>query len=499
MTDLTHEQARDFIQQSYLAEEERAALHRHLTACGDCRAYAAMHVRLLRELPLTDVRPQPTAAQAAAIRAAAGRPKSAPRLPRPVVSLAGLAALALLIVAAWLVVGAERSPLIDPLSPPTATLLAPFAPAMTATPSATPTTPAVTTPQAGAPATTPTPDPRGRFVIDTVPAPSLAGNTIGEPLQKEVVIYLPPSYDTGDRRYPVVYALLTDAFPLDRMGANLRTAMSAARQNAPTGEMIIVVPAWWTTLNTPSHFTDSPLFGNQQAFLTSDLVDYVDTHYRTLPDAASRGILGADLIGLSALMAAANDPGVFGAIYLVNPQVLAPGALEQSAYLSPTVRSAMIDLMEELLNLSPEAARSRIRSAMTAPARETGEGQRYTIAYALAFAATPDEAPRYFSYPYTDKEGPPNAAIMAQWENGLGNIPAKLQPRVAALRDLNIAISYIGSQGGPIAAQFEGPLYLSEQLTALGIPHRFKVLELSQFEDLAYEALPFFSENLASN
>jgi len=136
---------------------------------------------------------------------------------------------------------------------------------------------------------------------------------------------------------------------------------------------------------------------------------------------------------------------------------------------------------------------------MTSPARETGEGQRYAIAYALALAPTADGAPPYFSYPYTDKEGPPNAAIMAQWENGLGNIPAKLQPHVASLQDLKIAISYVKNHGGPIAERFEGPAYLSEQLTALGIPHRFKVLELSQFEDLAYEALPFFSENLASD
>ena len=51
MTNLTHQQACEAIQQTYLPEDEREALRQHLIECPECRAYAAMHINLLRETP----------------------------------------------------------------------------------------------------------------------------------------------------------------------------------------------------------------------------------------------------------------------------------------------------------------------------------------------------------------------------------------------------------------------------------------------------------------
>src|SRR5687767_8854601 len=44
--------------------------------------------------------------------------------------------------------------------------------------------------------------------IDTVPAPSLAANLLGDPAWPQVSVYLPPSYSKQPRRrYPVLYWL----------------------------------------------------------------------------------------------------------------------------------------------------------------------------------------------------------------------------------------------------------------------------------------------------
>ena len=59
MTNLTHQQARETIQQAYLPEDEREALRQHLADCAECRAYAAMHVRLHQQLPVAG-RARPT-------------------------------------------------------------------------------------------------------------------------------------------------------------------------------------------------------------------------------------------------------------------------------------------------------------------------------------------------------------------------------------------------------------------------------------------------------
>jgi len=48
----------------------------------------------------------------------------------------------------------------------------------------------------------------GRIVADTVPAPSLEGNLLGDPVRQPSFVYLPPGYDAEpDRRYPVIYLL----------------------------------------------------------------------------------------------------------------------------------------------------------------------------------------------------------------------------------------------------------------------------------------------------
>ena len=44
--------------------------------------------------------------------------------------------------------------------------------------------------------------------VDTISAPSLAGNLIGDTNRREVTVYLPPGYSKNSRkRYPVVYLL----------------------------------------------------------------------------------------------------------------------------------------------------------------------------------------------------------------------------------------------------------------------------------------------------
>ena len=47
-----------------------------------------------------------------------------------------------------------------------------------------------------------------RVVADTVPAPSLAGNLLGDLDRQPAFVYLPPDYDEEpDRRYSVIYLL----------------------------------------------------------------------------------------------------------------------------------------------------------------------------------------------------------------------------------------------------------------------------------------------------
>lgn len=477
MTNLSHEQARRWIQEAHLAEEDRLALRQHLVACDECRAYAALHVHLLRNLPLDPSRSRPTAEQRRAILAAAGGASPLRHVWRPLVSTAGMAALLLFIAALWLTMRPEQA--TRPVVPDAvATRLAPF---MTL------------------PTRAPTPDPRGRYVIAAVPAPSLAGNLIGEPLEQQVVVYLPPSYDSGDRRYPVVYALLAGFNSsgdnrFEQLGTYARSSVNLALQSGLTQEVIVVVPDPINTLNMWNHFVQSPVTGDWESYLTEDLVAYIDDHYRTVPSAESRGLLGEEYHGLPALLAAVNHPDVFSAVYLQRPFVLNPGALEQTGMFTPIARSAVIDLLEEISAQPPQARLALMRDRLGDVGMPSVA--LAAISYGMDYAATPEDAPPYFEYPYSDAEGQPDPEIWRKWESGLGNVPEKLQPKLETLRGLEIVIS--SAEWDDTRRAGDSEIYLSEQLTNADVPHAFNVLGKQSLEEFGEDILPFFSEVLAS-
>ncbi len=501
MNSLSHEQAREWIQQGDLMDEDRLALRQHLATCDECRAYAAVHVQLAQQLALRPTRTRPTAAQRAAILDAAGVNRSAPRLWRPLATLGSVAAVLFLATAFWLVLRAASPVASRPERPaPWATLLAPWLAQPTLTPQ--PTDPAPTATVA-APAPLGTPDPRGRYVIDTVPAPSLAGNAIGEPPAQQVAVYLPPSYDSSERRYPVVYAMLVsptniEANQLEMQGAAVRSAMNLALRRGKSPEMIVVILDTVNALGVNTYFVNSPVTGDWETYLAQDLVAHIDGHYRTLPSPDSRALIGEVCNGLPALMAAVRYPDVFSAAYLLNPLVFAPGDLERSGFVSDIARTGVSDVVTGLMPLPGQTAvaphggmASLLNGQLPSVALET-------VAYGLAFAPTADAQPPYFRYLF-DGDERAGEATWQQWANGLGNVPQKLQSNLDALQALHIAISNNESwTGGVILTVDKNATYLSEQMAALNIPHRFIQLDKSSIEEMALDAMPFFAEVLVS-
>lgn len=502
MNDLSHEQAREYIQQGH--QDDWAALRQHLAACDECRAYATLHVRLLRELPVRNARAHPTVEQRAAVLTAAGRGSAAPRFWRPLAMAGGFAAVLFMATAFWLVLSAADPSAARPRPPaPLATFLAPFLPDATAT--ARPTQPAPTPTPAG------TPDPRGRYVIDTVPAPSLAGNLIGEPLEQQVIIYLPPSYDTSDRRYPVVYALMFTEITwyqqdqMNSIGSIVRSAMNIALRNGAE-EMIVVAADSVSAINTINYFLDSPVTGDWEAYLANDLVGHIDAHYRTVPTAEARGLYAEGPHGLGGLMAATHHSDIFSALYLNNPTITTPETAPaiENYYMSNLARSQLSNLFAEVSMWPEETAAGQFRDKLRNE-RGLTLALRNTVAYGLIAAPDIQSGPPFFQYPYATAGGPADEVIMQKWHEGLGNIRERIAPYQDALRSLDIAI--VADEGnnalGPayLSAQL-GPAHLSAQLNDMGIDHTFATrsysLAFSTLRELSEYALTeFFATSLA--
>ena len=137
---------------------------------------------------------------------------------------------------------------------------------------------------------------------------------------KAILVYLPVSYETSSRRYPVAYYLhgvagteraWTRRVALDSIADSL--------SRVGVGEAILVMPdgdsAFWTDWQQPDAYWQGCLTGSArirpdepatsecvpharyETYLVHDVVPFVDSAYRTLRDGKHRGLGGLSMGG----------------------------------------------------------------------------------------------------------------------------------------------------------------------------------------------------------
>ena len=88
-------------------------------------------------------------------------------------------------------------------------------------------------------------------------------------------------------------------------------------------EMIVVLPDS-KTLHNGSMYSSSVTTGDFEQFIAHDVVAYIDAHYRTIPDRASRGLVGHSMGGYGATRIGMKHADVFGSLYIMSPCCLSP-------------------------------------------------------------------------------------------------------------------------------------------------------------------------------
>jgi len=322
-----------------------------------------------------------------------------------------------------------------------------------------------------------------------MPAPSLSENLIGEPAERTLYVYLPPSYNTSDQRYPVVYYLpgYSDSMMI---GVRLPDDMDALIASGTVREMILVVASGANKLGG-GFYVNSPVTGNWEDFIVKDVVGYVDSHFRTLPQAESRGISGHSMGGFGSLNIAMRYPDVFGAVYSLSPGLFDKNGLEESLFASEAAITNFIKYENNLAALSLEEA---TRKMLSSP-------DRFTLAYAYAFAPNPDRHPPYYDYPYAEVGGQPvrEEAVWTKWESGFGGITEEaVEYKDNLLKLKGIVVDYgTADENGWIPRGCE---YYGEQLAAAGIPVKLESYNGNHGGQIGARIrdymLPFFSELL---
>ena len=301
---------------------------------------------------------------------------------------------------------------------------------------------------------------------------SLEGNLEGDAVDRDVFVFLPPSYAKEKRRrYPVVYALHGYSIGAEQWTHEIHVPQTIEGAFAEgTKEMIVVLPDS-KTIHNGSMYSSSVTTGDFERFIYHDMVEYIDAHYRTIPDRFSRGLVGHSMGGYGASRIGMKHPDVFGVLYIMSPCCMSPRAMVPS---NPDNEKAL------------EAVRTPEDSA------KLPFLLRAQLASAAAWSPDPKSPPLYLDLP--TKDGVPQPDVLARWT---ANAPlAFVDQYIDNLRQYRAISMDVGDQDG--LRVDAGKLH--DILDKYGIANDFEVYHGTHTSAVSdrfqNHVMPFFSKNL---
>ena len=311
---------------------------------------------------------------------------------------------------------------------------------------------------------------------------ALEGNLEGDAVDRDVIVFLPPSYQKEKkRRYPVVVALHGYSIGAEQWTHEIHVPQTVEGAFAKgSQEMIVVLPDSKTIYNG-SMYSSSVTTGDFEKFIWHDVVDYIDAHYRTIPNRTSRGLVGHSMGGYGASRIGMKHPEVFGALYIMSP-----------CCMSPMVGGGPgpADQMKERAIASEKKVASAKSPADLAAQSPGFQAAQY--ATAAAWAPNPKNPPLYFDLP--TKDGVPQPEIAAKFT---ANSPlAFVDQYVGNLKQYRAIAMDVGDQDG---LRFDATK-LHTLMDNYGIANSFEIYSGTHVSAVAdrfqNHVLPFFSKNL---
>ena len=307
--------------------------------------------------------------------------------------------------------------------------------------------------------------------------PTLTENLIGEDGSKVMIVYLPPSYDFTEKRYPVIYVLHGFNGTSKSLTRKMKSAMDRMISDEEIQEAIAVFVDGSNRFGG-SMYLSSPTIGDYETYIRRDLVNFIDKQYRTIPHRDSRGITGFSMGAYGSMHLSLKYPEVFGVV------VAQAGTykFDDDLIESFTEKGGVVlTLMEPLKQKSGDEFWNALEDLANSDAlRRVSLPFRSSLAYLAGVASNPDNPPCYLDFPYRLRTGiPPWERDEEVWERIVENdVIHELDRYVSRLRQnpqrpmqLNGIKLVHGLEDEK--ALFRQAEALAQKLTELGIDHEF--------------------------
>jgi S-formylglutathione hydrolase FrmB len=145
----------------------------------------------------------------------------------------------------------------------------------------------------------------------------LVGNPLGDPADRDLLVYTPPGYDPA-RRYPAVLAIVgytgTGAmlFNADPLGEALDHRLDRLIASGACPPVIVAAPDCFTRVGG-NQYINSAGTGRYEDYVVDEIIPFVDAHYSTLPR-GRWGVFGKSSGGYGSIVLGMRRPDVFCAL-----------------------------------------------------------------------------------------------------------------------------------------------------------------------------------------
>ena len=149
---------------------------------------------------------------------------------------------------------------------------------------------------------------------------ALAGNKTGDPAVQKIAVYLPPGYESGSTRYPVIYLLhgIGDSHEAWTEHWKVPAMLDRLILSRTIAPVIVVMPDARNRFGG-GFYVNSPVAGRWQDYVAEEIVSLVDRSFRTLAAPASRAVVGHSMGGYGAIRLGMERADVFSVVFAMSP------------------------------------------------------------------------------------------------------------------------------------------------------------------------------------